>query len=87
MPERRGEEMPAPMPMTVTPIPCLTDNYSWLLRSPERPARHLRPGGGRAGPRRGRGAGGRLEAILLTHHHGDHVAGVAEHRGALPARR
>lgn len=68
------------MPVTVAPVPHLSDNYAWLLRDEATGAVALcDPGEGpavaaaleRAGVRR-------LDRILLTHHHGDHVAGVAE---------
>jgi hydroxyacylglutathione hydrolase len=66
------------MPVTVTAIPHLSDNYAWLLRDVATGALALcDPGEGpelvtaleRAGVER-------LDRILLTHHHGDHVAGV-----------
>jgi hydroxyacylglutathione hydrolase len=68
------------MPVTVAAVPHLSDNYAWLLRDEATGAVALcDPGEGpavaaaleRAGVRR-------LDRILLTHHHGDHVAGVAE---------
>lgn len=66
------------MPMTVTALPCLSDNYTWLLRAPDGRLAICDPG--EAGPVIAAvdAAGGRLDLILLTHHHGDHVAGVAE---------
>ena len=66
------------MPLNVTPVPCLSDNYAWLLRAPDGGCAVCDPG--EAGPVAAAidAAGGRLDAILLTHHHGDHVAGVAE---------
>ena len=64
------------MPLTVTPVPCLSDNYAWLLRAPDGRVALCDPG--EAGPVAAavEAAGGRLETILLTHHHGDHVGGV-----------
>ena len=64
------------MPLTVTPVPCLSDNYAWLLRAPDGRLAVCDPG--EAGPIAAavEAAGGRLETILLTHHHGDHVGGV-----------
>lgn len=66
------------MPITVTALPCLSDNYTWLLRAPDGRLAICDPG--EAGPVIAAvdAAGGRLDLILLTHHHGDHVAGVAE---------
>jgi len=65
------------MSVTATAIPILTDNYAWLLRDgssgavavvdpaePEPVIAALDK------------AGGRLDLILLTHHHADHVAGT-----------
>jgi hydroxyacylglutathione hydrolase len=68
------------MPVSATPIPCLSDNTAWLLREtasgevalcdpPEvepflAALEHL--------------ADGRCDWIFLTHHHGDHIAGAEE---------
>lgn len=66
------------MPLTVTPVACLSDNYAWLLRAPDGRLAVCDPG--EAGPviAAAEAEGGRIDTILLTHHHGDHVAGVAE---------
>lgn len=66
------------MPLKVTPVPCLSDNYAWLLRAPDRRFAVCDPG--EAGPVAAavEAEGGRLDTIVLTHHHGDHVAGVAD---------
>jgi hydroxyacylglutathione hydrolase len=66
------------MNLTVVPVVCLEDNYSYLL---------IGPGGekavvvdpGDAGPVRAALAERQCEpeAVLLTHHHLDHVAGVS----------
>lgn len=66
------------MPLTVTALPCLSDNYTWLLRAPDGRLAICDPG--EAGPVIAAvdAAGGKLDLILLTHHHGDHVAGVAD---------
>jgi hydroxyacylglutathione hydrolase len=66
------------MAVTVRPVACLADNYAWLLTDPATGTVALcDPGEG--GPELAaiEAAGGRLDLILLTHHHGDHVAGVA----------
>lgn len=61
----------------IVPLPAFEDNYIWALRRGEAVA-VVDPGD--ASPvldflgRRG----ARLCAILLTHHHGDHVGGVAD---------
>lgn len=60
----------------VTPIPCLSDNYAYLVTDPVTGARAIvdpsEPGPPLAAIER---AGGRLDAILATHHHPDHVGG------------
>ncbi len=59
-------------------IPCLTDNYAWLLTD-EATGTVALCDPGEAAPCLAAvaAAGGRLDLVLLTHHHGDHVAGVA----------
>jgi len=66
------------MPLTVTPVPCLSDNYAWLLRAADGRMAVCDPGEADPVAAAVEAAGGRLEVILLTHHHGDHVAGVAD---------
>jgi len=70
-------EIGSPDEIQITPIPAFRDNYIWLL---ERGHHALVVDPGDAEPvlrileRRAR----KLDAILLTHHHADHVGGVAE---------
>jgi hydroxyacylglutathione hydrolase len=65
--------------LTIEPVPCLRDNYAYLLRDPatgdvwlvdpseaEPPARAIAD------------RGGALRGILATHHHYDHVGGIDE---------
>lgn len=66
------------MPITVTGLPCLSDNYTWLLRAPDGRVAICDPGEAAPVIAAVDAAGGRLDLILLTHHHGDHVAGVPE---------
>lgn len=74
------------MPLEIVTIPCLSDNYAFLARDaatgetavidvPE------------AAPVLAEleKTGWRLTQILLTHHHGDHIAGVAEVKAATGA--
>lgn len=73
--------------MRVLPIPCLKDNYAYLLVDAERRGVVVDPS--EAGPVEEvlRGERVELAAIWLTHHHLDHVGGVAglcESRAALP---
>ncbi|WP_299820825.1 hydroxyacylglutathione hydrolase [uncultured Jannaschia sp.] len=65
-------------------IPCLRDNYAFLFRSGDRVAVVDVPD---AAPIRAEldRRGWRLTDILLTHHHDDHVQGVAELRDATGA--
>jgi hydroxyacylglutathione hydrolase len=67
------------MPLSIRAVPCLSDNYCWLLRDEATGAVAVCDPG-EAGPAAAalREGGGRLDLILLTHHHGDHVAGVRE---------
>lgn len=67
------------MTITVKPIPCLSDNYAWWVRDDSTGiCAVVDPG--EAAPvaefLREQGCG--LDWILLTHHHGDHIAGVAD---------
>jgi hydroxyacylglutathione hydrolase len=68
----------APHPL-VTPIDAFSDNYLWLLRAPDGDAAVAIDPGDAAPIQAALAASGlRLVAILLTHHHADHVGGVAE---------
>lgn len=73
------------MPLEIEPIPAFADNYLWLLVQGQCAA-VVDPGD--AAPVRARLAARGLElaAILVTHHHGDHVGGVAELAAATGAR-
>ena len=75
------------MPLAIRAIPCLSDNYIWLLRDEASGAVAVCDPG-EAGPAAAavREGGGRLDLILLTHHHGDHIAGVASSRRRSGAR-
>ena len=74
------------MPLDLVTIPCLSDNYAFLIHDPASGetavidvpdaapilnALHQR--------------GWALSQILLTHHHADHIQGVAELRAATGA--
>jgi hydroxyacylglutathione hydrolase len=75
------------MTVTVRAVPCLTDNYAWLLRD-EATGTVAICDPGEAAPVIAAldAAGGRCDLILLTHHHGDHVNGVEEVRAKYGAK-
>src|ERR1700685_4029810 len=60
-------------------FPCLTDNYGYLIHAPETKAT-ASIDAPEAGPviKALEREGWTLTDILITHHHGDHVGGVAE---------
>jgi len=64
------------MALTATPIPCLSDNYAWLLRAADGRLAVCDPAEDAPVAAVIEAMGGKLDLILLTHHHGDHVAGV-----------
>lgn len=66
------------MPLTVTPVACLSDNYAWLLRAADGRLAVCDPGEAEPAIAAAEAFGGKIDTILLTHHHGDHVAGVSE---------
>jgi hydroxyacylglutathione hydrolase len=66
------------MSITARPVPILSDNYAWLLRDAASGATAIVDP---ADPEPiiaaiEQQAGGRLDLILLTHHHADHTAGT-----------
>lgn len=70
--------------LQVSPVRAFSDNYIWLIRAPADPGAVVvvDPGDDRPVQQALQAAGLRLGAILVTHHHADHVGGVA----ALAAR-
>ncbi|WP_175674616.1 hydroxyacylglutathione hydrolase [Burkholderia ambifaria] len=65
------------------PVPAFEDNYIWLV-SDGRDAIAVDPGEAAPVRRVLVERGWRLTAILLTHHHADHVGGVAALRDSQP---
>ncbi|MGM0586465.1 MAG: hydroxyacylglutathione hydrolase [Pseudomonadota bacterium] len=67
------------MPLDVTVIPCLSDNYGYLLHETGQDVWAVVDAPEAAPLRKAiDAAGGRLDYILITHHHADHIQGVAE---------
>ena len=67
------------MTVTVTAIPMLTDNYSWLIKdSPSGRLGIIDPAEAAPAITAIEAAGGHLDFIFLTHHHGDHIDGAPE---------
>lgn len=75
------------MPLELVTIPCLADNYAFLLHDPETGDTAL-VDAPEAAPILAalESREWRLTDILLTHHHGDHIDGVAAIRAATGAR-
>lgn len=66
--------------LDVQPIPAFNDNYLWLIRAPADPTRAVVVDPGDAEPVLATLARESLTlaAILVTHHHGDHIGGVRQ---------
>jgi hydroxyacylglutathione hydrolase len=72
------------MAISAEPLPIFSDNYAWLLRdAPTGATAVVDPADAVAVERAIRADGGRLDLILLTHHHSDHVAGTDAVRAAF----
>jgi hydroxyacylglutathione hydrolase len=67
-------------PLHVRPVCAFSDNYIWLIDSPAAPGQMVAVDPGEASPviDELKRSGSSLAAILLTHHHPDHIGGVAE---------
>ena len=71
--------------MNVIPLPAFQDNYLWLLHDGKRAA-VVDPGDAQPVREFLAQAGLQLEAILVTHHHPDHIGGVAALRDETGAQ-
>jgi hydroxyacylglutathione hydrolase len=74
-------------PLRVHPVPAFSDNYIWLIECPAFPKRIVAVDPGDAVPVIAalKSHGASLAAILLTHHHPDHIGGVGELTRHWPA--
>ena len=73
------------MAVTAQSVPILKDNYAWLLKDTETGAIAIvDPAEGAPIIAAIEAAGGRLDLILLTHHHGDHIADTDMVRARFP---
>ena len=74
--------------LNVRPVRAFSDNYIWLIESPRAQGRLVAVDPGDAAPVLAelQRSGASLAAILLTHHHPDHIGGVPEllRHGAVP---
>lgn len=71
--------------MTLFPLPAFQDNYLWLLHDGRR-ALVVDPGEAQPVLACLQQGGLQLEAILVTHHHPDHIGGLDEVREATGAK-
>jgi hydroxyacylglutathione hydrolase len=75
------------MTLSALTVPMLSDNYAWLLRDDATGAlAFVDPADAEAGAAAVEAMGGKLDLILLTHHHDDHIAGADALRARYGAR-
>jgi hydroxyacylglutathione hydrolase len=70
----------SPLSIRVRPVRAFADNYIWLIESPRAAGQIVAVDPGDASPVRAEltRSGASLAAILLTHHHPDHIGGVED---------
>jgi hydroxyacylglutathione hydrolase len=73
--------------LDIRPIPAFSDNYIWMLTEMPGSAVVVDPGDADPVLAALDAADRDLSAVLITHHHGDHIGGVAELRAAFPEVR
>lgn len=74
---------PSAPPNIPVPLPAFEDNYIWMLTGDDGSTLVVDPGD--AGPVLATVAHGvRLTTVLVTHHHNDHIGGLAELALAVP---
>ena len=75
------------MPITARAVPILSDNYAWLLHDEgSGKVAIVDPADAKACIAAIEQDGGKLDLILITHHHDDHIAGVDEVRAKYGAK-
>ena len=73
------------MTLNISPIPAFNDNYIWMFQcGAEKQVGIVDPGDAAPVLERLAGQGLQLHTILITHHHADHTAGIAQLLEAFP---
>jgi len=64
--------------LNIKSIPAFRDNYIWIIENSEGSCAVVDPGEAPPVLRYLKETGQKLEAILITHHHNDHIGGISE---------